>query len=143
MEIVNFDFGQSFTSLDSQDEGRNKLEPDNLILVDAFWEISGMKIRFIPHQMKTYQKKSITLKVIFVFEFNDSYHDKDAANYELEIESPDTVFSKQKSSTINIKGSSIKKNLLKFRRKTVTDDDGRPCYYYEINNFSSDLLEVF
>jgi len=132
--ISNFDFGQPAKSSDSQNNKKVDLPPDNLILVDAYWEKQGMKIRFIPHQMG-----GIELTVVFVFEFNNSTHDKNKAFFELTFESPDTIFSKQESKII-IKGDDVKE--LKENGELVKDD-GRPCYYYKIKDFSSDLSKVF
>lgn len=135
-KIVRFDFG-SFTGtseLQNKNKNNKEKEPDNLILVDAYWERQGMKIRFIPHQMG-----GIELTVVFVYEFNNSTHDKNKAAFELTFESPDTIFSKQESKII-IKGNDVKE--LKENGELVKDD-GRPCYYYKIKDFSSDLSKIF
>lgn len=134
--ISSFNFGQIAVPSVSQDKKNIELPPDNLILVDAYWDKEGMKIRFIPHQMI-----GITLKVVFVFEYNNSTHDKDKAKFELYFGSPDTIYSNQKPQRITIKGNDIKNNILKDHGRIVTKDN-RNCYYYEVKNFSSDLSRI-
>lgn len=135
--IEHFDFGKSSGVSLSQREKESSLPPDNLILVDAFWEKDGMKIRFIPHQMG-----GIKLIVVFVFEYNNPGHDKDKANFELTFESPDTVFSKQQSIKIIIKGKDVLNNKLIGKDNKQVKEDNRPCYYFIIEDFSSDLSNI-
>lgn len=135
--VKYFDFGQSSGDPLSHGEKENNLPPDNLILVDAYWEKDGMegvKIRIIPHQMK-----DVVLKTIFVLEHNNDKYDKNKAVFELSFESPDTIYSKQDSKKIIIKGSEVKELIEKGKQ---VKNDNRPCYYYEIKKFSSDLSEI-
>lgn len=146
--ISNFDFGQPAESSGSQNNKKVDLPPDNLILVDAYWEKDGMKIRFIPHQMGNKLLKdnnndndNITLKVVFVFEYNNSTHNQEEAKFELSFKSPDTMYLKQEPKKITIKGLDILNNILKDNGLIVTNND-RICYFYEIKDFSSDLSGI-
>ena len=73
-KIVRFDFGSSTGTSELQNKNKKEKEPDNLILVDAFWVKDGMKIRFIPHQLE-----GITLIVVFALEHDDETHDREKA----------------------------------------------------------------
>lgn len=142
--IVVFDFGQASKESAQKDtnmrEGRlrdgitsSEKPGDELILVDAYWEKRGLKIRFIPHQMKQ------VLKVVFRFKYDDDKHDKDKASFDLNFVIPGTIYQQQKKWTIQ--GSSIKTRPLKEKNKPVKKD-GKICYYCEIENFSSDLVNA-
>ena len=106
---------------------------DELILVDAYWEKEGLKIRFIPHQMVQ------ILKVVFRFKYDDDRHDKDKALFDLTFVIPGTIYQQQKKWTI--RGSSIKTRTLKEKNKPVKKG-GKTCYFCEIENFSSDLVHA-
>lgn len=129
--LIGFDFGQS-AAPESQNENKIELPPDNLILVDAFWEKEGMLIRFVPHQMS-----GITLKVIFVFQYNDSLHDKNKASFELTFRSDDTIFAQEKP--IRISGKDVKRYMLNDEDRASVGDG---IYYYDFVNFSSDLSGI-
>lgn len=144
--IIRFEFDFDSTSIGTNGNGnnnsRNRLEnettlnekpADELILVDAYWEKRGLKIRFIPHQMKQ------VLKVVFRFKYDDDKHDKDKASFDLNFVIPETIYQQQEKWTI--KGSSIKNRTLKEKNKPVKKD-GKTCYYCEIENFSSDLVHA-
>jgi hypothetical protein len=151
--ISNFDFGQPAESSGSQNNKKVDLPPDNLILVDAYWEKDGMKIRFIPHQMGNKLLKdndeynnSISLIIVFVFKNDDdSKFNKKEAVFELFFRSDDTVFSQ--SQPIRITGSDVVENKLKdpfgqdvkYGKGTYKN---HTCYYYIIKNFSSDLSAI-
>lgn len=129
-KIVNFDFGKVKATSKVTEE--KEKEADELILVDAFWEKNGMKIRFIPHQ-----EDVVTLIVVFVFRYDDPEHDKDKAVFQLNIEIPDSVYSQQKPFTI--KGSEISRKLKARDGSCIKAANGNNCYYCEIKNFSSDM----
>ena len=129
-----FIYGSPMSTLDPQSKNDNQKEPDNLILVDAFWEKDGMKIRFIPHQ-----DSGVTLKLVFIFQYDDSLHDKDKASFELTFKSDDTIYAQEKP--IMISGKDVKKNILKDENMAPVADR-RNCYCYSIVNFSSDLSEI-
>lgn len=111
----------------------NQKQPDELILLDAYWEKDdGTKIRFIPHQ-----KTVKYLIVVFKFMYNDdAKYDKCKAIFELTFDSPSTIFPQNK--TIIIKGADVLKNKINKQVK----DNAQPCYYYKIDNFSSDLSDI-
>jgi hypothetical protein len=132
--VIGFDFGQPVSHSKVIKKKESILPIDNIIMVGSYWEKDGMKIRFIPHQMS-----GVKLKAIFVFEYNDSIHDQNDAEFILSFRSPDTFFSENETPSIIIRGVDILKNLLKDNGRIVTDDKGRNCYYYEIDNISSDL----
>ena len=114
-------------------ENEDKKEPDELILWDAYWEKDGMKIRFIPHQMK------VTLVVVFKFRYNDdAKYDKRKAIFELTFDSSSTIFSQK--NPIKIKGTDVSPLLDKFDK--IVKDNDQPCYYYRIDEFSPDLSDI-
>lgn len=136
--IANFDFGQPASSADLQNNEKVELPPDHLILVDAFWVKDGMKIRFIPHQMK-----DVDLIVVFSLEHDDGTHDREKASFNLEFEVPDTRYEDNKEQIIKepITYSMIKNNRfsdLKIDR--IFDDRGYDCYYFKIEDFSNKLF---
>lgn len=114
-------------------ETPNQKLADRLVLLDAYWEKDGMKIRFIPHQMNT------SLIVVFKFLFNDDIkYDKSKAIFELIFDSPSTIFSQK--TPIIIKGTDVRLLLDKFNK--VVKDNDQPCYYYRIEHFSPDLSDI-
>ena len=144
-KIVNFDFGQAQNSKPKEatkasnrgDESLNKeknIEPDELILIDAFWVKEGMPIRFIPQQ-----QDPVNLIVVFTFKYDDFEHDKNQANFNLNIEIPGTFYSQE--SPFKIEGSKISRKLKTRNGGYVLGQNGNNCYYCEITNFSSDMSQ--
>lgn len=137
--ISNFDFGQPASSSDSQNKEKVELLPDELRLVDAFWIKDGMKIRFIPHQMK-----DVDLIVVFSLQYDNGTHDREKASFNLEFEVPGTRYEDNKEQIIinePITYDMIKNNRfsdLKIAR--IFDDRGYDCYYYKIDGFSNKLF---
>ena len=136
--IDYFDYGQSVSSSDSQNKNIVDLPTDNLILIDAFWVKDGMKIRFIPHQMK-----DVDLIVVFSLEYDDGTHDREKASFNLEFEVPGTRYEDNKEQIIKepITYSMIKNNRfsdLKIDR--IFDDRGYDCYYFKIEGFSNKIF---
>lgn len=133
--IVRFNFGKAIeTSSASNSKKEDKKQPDELILVDAYWEKDGMKIRFIPHQME------VTLVVVFKFMHNDdTEYDKRNAKFELTFDSTDTIFSQK--DPIIILGSDVHPLLDKFNN-VVKDIDHKPYFYYQIEKFSPDFSNI-
>lgn len=127
-ELKFFKFGQSVASPNVE---KDEEMLDNLILVDAFWIKDGMKIRFIPHQIPQ------TLRVVFCFEHDDGQHIKEGVSFELKFVIPGTVYQQQEPFVIT---TSILKEL-KENNKLVKKN-GKTCYYCEIENFSSDLINA-
>ena len=119
LEIIRFNFGESGMSSDLSNKNNKEKDPDNLILVDAFWIKDGMKIRFIPHQMK-----DIELIVVFSLEFDDEAHDKEHASFLLDIEIPGTKFER------------LSKEI-KFNELQKRNYRGYVCYYYEYKEFTN------
>lgn len=113
-------------------ESQDKRDPDELVLLDAYWEKDGMQIRFIPHQMK------VSLIVVFQFSFNDDQHDKSKAVFELTFDSPNTIFSQK--NPIIIKGTDVSPLFDRFNK--IVKDNDQPCYYYRIDEFSPDLSDI-
>ena len=143
--IKCFDFGQSSGIPLSPSKKEDSLPPDSLILVDAFWVKNGMKIRFVPFQK--FQKDNIKFKVIFILKNDDdTKFNKKEAIFELLFRSDDTIFSQSKPIIIN--GSDVILNKLKdASNQDVKYGEGktykdRVCYYYLIDNFSSDLSAI-
>ena len=113
----------------------NQKHADKLILLDAYWEKDGMKIRFIPHQTE------VTLVVVFKFMYNDdAKYDKCKAVFELTFDSPSTIFSQK--NPIIIKGNDVIKNPLLNKYNEVVKDNDQPCYYYKIDKFSPDFSNI-
>mgnify|MGYP007092151301 FL=1 len=101
---------------------------DEIILLDAYWEKEGMKIRFIPHQ------KEVELIVVLAFKHDDNRFNKEKAKFHLKFSIPDTFYAQYDD--ILIYGS----DLLNFSGEDVIkDEQGRTCYLYRIKKFSSDL----
>lgn len=140
--IVVFDFSPTLTASDGnghtnsphslkQGVSLNEKPADELIPVDAYWENAGLKIRFIPYQ--THQM----LKVVFRYKFDDNKHDKNKATFELKFVVPGTIFQQKASLIIN------NARLKELREKNkVVKKDGKTCYYCEIADFSSDLVDA-
>lgn len=142
-KIVNFNFGQAQNSKpkeakrarnkgdESLDEEK-KIEPDELILIDAFWVKEGVPIRFIPQQ-----QDPVNLIVVFAFRYDDLEHDKTQASFNLNLEIPGTFYSQE--SPFTIEGSKLSRKLKARNGGYVLGQNGNNCYYCEITNFSSDL----
>lgn len=132
-QIVKFDFGKaSGTSAASKSKKEDKKEPDELILVDAYWEKDSMPIRFIPQQ-----QDPVTLIIVFTFKYDDLEHDKNRAIFELNFEIPGTYYSQEKPFTMN--GSKIYRKLKSSDGNCIKAPNGNICYYCEIEKFSSDM----
>lgn len=104
------------------------LQPDEIVLKDAYWEKDGMKIRLLPHQ------KKVKLILVLGFKHHDnSNYDKKKAEFRLKVLIPGTVFPQYKEILV-IKGSDLLKPTIEL------DKNGN--YLYPIENFTSDLSEV-
>lgn len=108
-------------------------EPDNLILVDAYWIKDGMKIRILPHQ------KSVDLVVEFVYEYDDDKHDKSKATYDLKFSIPDTIF--DESTTVTINSGKLKK-WEPLKSCQLESHKGKELYYIVLHDFISDLTSL-
>lgn len=127
-KIVKFDFGKALgTSVASKSKKEDKKEPDELILVDAFWIKDGMKIRFIP-----YQKDNFKLIIVFKLKHNDETHDKDKAVFYLNFEIEGTRFEDAKKDPLKIEFANLKETFSKLKINQILDERERDCYYCEV-----------
>ena len=122
-----------------KEEIRTFRKMDRIILWDAYWEkklvkdenqqckLIPTKLRFIPQQIE------VDLKLVFYFKYDDEpEHDKDSAEFVLNIQVPGTLFKPKK---YKILGAEIKKFTKNIR-------GGRTYYVCSITSFSSDLTKV-
>lgn len=144
-KIVNFDFCQGTKTSKSEEITRSgnktdespdekKLDPDELILVDAYWEKDKMPIRFIPQQ-----HEPVELVVVFTFRYDDPEHDKNQASFSLYFDIPGTFYSQ--GSPFKIEGSQLSRKLKARNGGYVLGQNGNNCYYCKITKFSSDMSQ--
>lgn len=140
-KIVRFDFGSSTETSELQNKNKKEKEPDNLILVDAFWIKDGMKIRFVPHQM------DVVLFVVFKLQHDDGAHERDKAEFHLKFEVEGTWYENENKEIVikykNIKDNNYQKLVQKYGVEKINAKDSHTRYfYYEIREFTSDLTAV-
>lgn len=111
----------------------NRKDPDNLILVDAYWMKDDMKIRVLPHQ------KRVDLYVEFVYEFDDDQHDKNRATMDLKFSVPETCYDESTTVTVN-SGKLTKWDPVRTCQKEGYE--GKELYYLVLHDFISDLTAL-
>lgn len=111
----------------------NRKEPDNLILVDAYWIKDDMKIRILPHQ------KRVDLYVEFVYQFDDDKHDKNRATMDLRFSVEETIYDGSTTVTVN-SGKLTKWNPV--RTCQLEEHKGKELYYLVLHDFINDLTSL-
>lgn len=107
---------------------------DEIVLMDAYWEKEGVKIRILPHQ------KKVTLVVVLGFKYNKQNYDQEKAEFKLHFSVPGTSFPDDKE--LLILGKDLLHPSDSNKISKIKDGNGNDCFLYKIENFTSDLSEV-
>lgn len=107
---------------------------DEIVLLDAYWEKEGLKLRVLPHQ------KKVNLVVKLGFKYNKVNYDKEKAKFELRFMVPNTFFFEEKG--ITIEGKDLLQCDSTDNISRIKDKYGNDCFLYTIKDFTSDLSEV-